>query len=224
MQILQRGARRDVIRRRSTPRRTTAASCIAAAIWRAPRQVLSTVRRARPAGARAAACVRRPRSGQSRHAAARHAAATREAEQRFPRGARHLCGGAAGRSSLRRLGAVGPRPRAARAESPAAKPRQTLRQAMQIAAKSLPADSPQLAAANSSLGRVLLAQDARDEAAPLLRESYPILVQAQGENAVITQRTRDSARRSVASGRARLTSSSAAPRNIRYAGLSVSSA
>ena len=36
-----------------------------------------------------------------------------------------------------------------------------------------------------------MAQRRPDEAAKLLRESYPILVQAQGENAVITQRTRD---------------------------------
>jgi eukaryotic-like serine/threonine-protein kinase len=68
---------------------------------------------------------------------------------------------------------------------------QTLRQAKQIAAKSVPIDSPQLAAANSSLGRVLMAQRRTAEAAKLLRDSYPILVQAQGENAVITQRTRD---------------------------------
>ncbi len=68
---------------------------------------------------------------------------------------------------------------------------QTLRRAKEIAAKSVPADSPQLAAANSSLGRVLMAQRRPDEAAQLLRESYPILLQAQGENAVITQRTRE---------------------------------
>ena len=36
-----------------------------------------------------------------------------------------------------------------------------------------------------------MAQRRSDEAAQLLRESYPILVQAQGEDAVITQRTRD---------------------------------
>jgi eukaryotic-like serine/threonine-protein kinase len=68
---------------------------------------------------------------------------------------------------------------------------QTLRRAKEIAAKSFAIDSPQLAAANSSLGRVLMAQRRPDEAAKLLRDSYPILVQAQGENAVITQRTRD---------------------------------
>jgi eukaryotic-like serine/threonine-protein kinase len=68
---------------------------------------------------------------------------------------------------------------------------QTLRRAKEIAAKSFALNSPQLAAANSSLGRVLMAQRRPDEAAKLLRESYPILVQAQGENAVITQRTRD---------------------------------
>jgi eukaryotic-like serine/threonine-protein kinase len=68
---------------------------------------------------------------------------------------------------------------------------QTLRRAKQIAAKSFAPDSPQLAAANSSLGRVLMAQRRASEAAQLLRESYPILVQAQGEDAVITQRTRD---------------------------------
>jgi serine/threonine protein kinase len=68
---------------------------------------------------------------------------------------------------------------------------QTLRRAKEIAAKSFAINSPQLAAANSSLGRVLMAQRRPDEAAKLLRDSYPILVQAQGENAVITQRTRD---------------------------------
>ncbi len=68
---------------------------------------------------------------------------------------------------------------------------QTLRRAKEIAAKSFAADSPQLASANSSLGRVLMAQRRTDEAAQLLRESYPILQQAQGENAVITQRARE---------------------------------
>ena len=68
---------------------------------------------------------------------------------------------------------------------------QTLRRAKEVAAKSVPIDSPQLAAANSSLGRVLMAQRHMEEAAKLLRESYPILVQAQGENAVIVQRTRE---------------------------------
>ena len=68
---------------------------------------------------------------------------------------------------------------------------QTLQRAKEIAAKAFAADSPQLAAANSSLGRVLMAQRRTSEAAPLLRESYPILLQAQGENAVITQRTRE---------------------------------
>jgi tetratricopeptide (TPR) repeat protein len=68
---------------------------------------------------------------------------------------------------------------------------QTLRRAKEIAAKSFAADSPQLAAANSSLGRVLMAQRRTDEAAQLLRDSYPILVQAQGENAVVTQRARE---------------------------------
>ena len=43
MQILQRGARRDAIRRRSTRPRTTAASCIGAASWRAPRRCSSEV-------------------------------------------------------------------------------------------------------------------------------------------------------------------------------------
>ena len=68
---------------------------------------------------------------------------------------------------------------------------QTLRHAKEIAAKSFAINSPQVAAANSSLGRVLMAQRRPDEAAKLLRDSYPILVQAQGENAVITQRTRE---------------------------------
>ncbi len=36
-----------------------------------------------------------------------------------------------------------------------------------------------------------MAQRRPDEAAQLLRESYPILVQSQGENAVITQRARE---------------------------------
>jgi serine/threonine protein kinase/tetratricopeptide (TPR) repeat protein len=68
---------------------------------------------------------------------------------------------------------------------------QTLRRAADIAGKSsLPADSPQLAAINSSLGRALLAQRRFEDAAPLLRSSYPILAKAQGEDAVITQRTK----------------------------------
>jgi serine/threonine-protein kinase len=68
---------------------------------------------------------------------------------------------------------------------------QTLRQASQIATKSLAADSPQLAAINSSLGRTLLAQNRASDAAPLLRASYPILAKAQGEDAVITKRTKE---------------------------------
>ncbi len=68
---------------------------------------------------------------------------------------------------------------------------QTLRQASQMASKSLAADSPQLAAVNSSLGRALLAQNRVEEAAPLLRTSYPILAKAQGEDAVITRKTRE---------------------------------
>jgi hypothetical protein len=36
-----------------------------------------------------------------------------------------------------------------------------------------------------------MAQRRNDEAAQLLRESYPILLQVQGENAVITQRARE---------------------------------
>ncbi|MDY6946630.1 MAG: serine/threonine-protein kinase [Pseudomonadota bacterium] len=68
---------------------------------------------------------------------------------------------------------------------------QTLRKASGIATKSLDADSPQLAAINSSLGRALLLQKRIDAATPLLRNSYPILAKAQGEDAVITQRTRE---------------------------------
>jgi hypothetical protein len=36
-----------------------------------------------------------------------------------------------------------------------------------------------------------MAQRRTEEAARLLRESYPILLQVQGENAVITQRARE---------------------------------
>ena len=61
---------------------------------------------------------------------------------------------------------------------------------MRIAEKSLPKESPQLAATKATLGRVLAAQGRVAEAEPLMRDSYPILVQAQGESAVITQRTR----------------------------------
>lgn len=68
---------------------------------------------------------------------------------------------------------------------------QTLLRATRIATQSLAADSPQLAATKSTLGRVRITQRRNDEARPLLRESYPILVRAQGENAVITQRTRE---------------------------------
>jgi len=67
----------------------------------------------------------------------------------------------------------------------------TLREASQIATKSLAADSPQLAAINSSLGRTLLAQKRPSAAASLLRGSYPILAKAQGEDAVITKRTKE---------------------------------
>ena len=66
-----------------------------------------------------------------------------------------------------------------------------MRQASQIATKSLAADSPQLAAINSSLGRALLAQKRSAAAAPLLRASYPILAKAQGEEAAITRRTKE---------------------------------
>ena len=65
--------------------RTTAASCIAAAIWRGPSEVLTRRGRARPQGARRAACVRRPRSGQSRHGATGPATPMRDAEQDFAR-------------------------------------------------------------------------------------------------------------------------------------------
>ena len=68
--------------------------------------------------------------------------------------------------------------------------KKTLRESMRIAEKTLPEDSPQLAATKATLGRVLSAQKRPREAEPLLRDSYPILVKAQGENAVITQRTR----------------------------------
>jgi hypothetical protein len=36
-----------------------------------------------------------------------------------------------------------------------------------------------------------MAQDRRDEAAPLLRDSYPILAKTQGDDALITQRARE---------------------------------
>jgi hypothetical protein len=67
----------------------------------------------------------------------------------------------------------------------------TLRTATQMAAKFLPSDSPQLAAAKSSLGRTLLAQHRDREAAPLLRESLPILTKSQGARAPITLRTQE---------------------------------
>ena len=76
-----------------------------------------------------------------------------------------------------------------------------LGQASQIAGKSLAADSPQLAAANASLGRALLAQKRAEEAAPLLRQSYPILAKANGEDALITKRTKEA----LATAEARVT-------------------
>ena len=79
-------------------------------------EVLEQSRRARPAGARAAARVRRSRPGQSRHGAPGHAAAGAGGAG-FPRGAGHLRRDAAGRSSVRRVGAVGSRPLHARTES-----------------------------------------------------------------------------------------------------------
>jgi len=66
-----------------------------------------------------------------------------------------------------------------------------LLRASNIAARSLEPDSPQLAATHSTLGRVLLAQQRSSDAAPLLRNSYPILVKTQGEEALITRRTRE---------------------------------
>ena len=68
---------------------------------------------------------------------------------------------------------------------------QTLRQASRIATRSLAADSPQLATINSSLGRTLLAQHRPADAASLLRASYPILARSQGEDAVITKKTKE---------------------------------
>lgn len=68
---------------------------------------------------------------------------------------------------------------------------QTLRKASQLGSKSLAADSPTLAAVHSSLGRTLLAQNRAQEASPLLHASYPILAKAQGDDAVITKRTKE---------------------------------
>jgi serine/threonine protein kinase/Tfp pilus assembly protein PilF len=67
----------------------------------------------------------------------------------------------------------------------------TLRTAGGMAGKFLSSSSPQIAAINSSLGRSLLAQNREAEAAPLLKASLPILTQAQGAQAPITQRTRE---------------------------------
>lgn len=67
----------------------------------------------------------------------------------------------------------------------------SLVRAQEIAARSLQSDSAQLAAARSTLGRVLLSQRRLAEAEPLLRESYPVLVGTQGENALISRRTRE---------------------------------
>ena len=67
----------------------------------------------------------------------------------------------------------------------------TLRQAMTMATRSFNAGSSQIAAVRSSLGRALLAQGKREESAELLRESYPVLAKTQGENAVITRKTRE---------------------------------
>jgi DNA-binding IclR family transcriptional regulator len=60
-----------------------------------------------------------------------------------------------------------------------------------MAVKFLPADGSQVAAARSSLGRVLLATGRAQEAEAHLRHSLPILEKAQGPHASITVRTRE---------------------------------
>lgn len=67
----------------------------------------------------------------------------------------------------------------------------SLTRAKEIAARSFGPASAQLAAARSTLGRVLLAQQRTTEAGLLLRDSYPVLVDTQGENALITRRARE---------------------------------
>lgn len=68
---------------------------------------------------------------------------------------------------------------------------QTLRRAIEMGEKSLPADSAPLATAKGSLGIVLLDQGQADAATPLLRDSYPIIVKAQGEEAPLTKQVRE---------------------------------
>ncbi|HEY4367839.1 MAG TPA: tetratricopeptide repeat protein [Steroidobacteraceae bacterium] len=66
----------------------------------------------------------------------------------------------------------------------------TLRHAITIGTPALPADSPPLAVAKSTLGGLLVAQKNYDEASRVLRESYPVLVQTQGEEAPVTKEAR----------------------------------
>ena len=66
----------------------------------------------------------------------------------------------------------------------------TVRRAVDMALKFLPPDSAQIAVANSVLGRALLASGRAEEAAPLLRDSLPILQRSQGTDAAITVRAR----------------------------------
>ena len=73
--------------------------------------------RARPRGTRAAPCIRRARPGQPRNGAPGHAALPAGGAE-LPRGPEHLRGHAAGRPSVCRVGAVGPRTLHARTESP----------------------------------------------------------------------------------------------------------
>jgi hypothetical protein len=59
-----------------------------------------------------------------------------------------------------------------------------------MAVKTLGPESPLIAGARSSLGRTLLAQGETKEARALLSDSYPVLVQSHGEDAVAAVQTK----------------------------------
>jgi serine/threonine-protein kinase len=67
----------------------------------------------------------------------------------------------------------------------------TLRTATTIGTKSLPPDSPPLALARSALGELLIGQKKFDEAGPLLRDSYPVLLQIHGKDAMVTKEAQE---------------------------------
>ena len=106
---------------------------------------------------------------------------TREAEQEFRAALDIYARGTAGRSSVCRVGAVRPGPRAAASRVALGEAEQTLRKAIadrgEVRCPPTARNWPQRTARS---GACCCAATTRTEAAPLLRESYPILVQDAG--------------------------------------------